>query len=328
MTPLVSIIIPVYNSEKYLREAILSALNQTYKSIELILVDDGSADNSLAIAKTFESEHVKVFHQENKGAGAARNKGLQESSGEYIQYLDADDLLNTNKIESQIRLLKAYPQHLSACATVHFQDGTDPSALLATHDWYAEGTNNPADFLIKLYGGGHIGPDYGGMVTVHSWLSPKSVLDKAGPWNEELSLDDDGEYFCRALLASAGVIYSHDGIAYYRKFAAGYSLSSQKSYKGFASSLKSNQLKTEYLLSHTDDARAKIAMSRVFWDNAFSFYPFYKDLSSEAEKKAISLDPVYQYKPYEKGVKRILSNLFGWKTTRYFQSLRNNKLPG
>ncbi|HZX58320.1 MAG TPA: glycosyltransferase family A protein, partial [Mucilaginibacter sp.] len=103
--PLVSIIIPVYNSEKHLAETISSALEQTWPNKEIIIVDDGSADNSLAIAKSFASENVKVFHQPNKGASAARNKGIQEAKGDYIQFLDADDLLMPNKIAAQVKQL-------------------------------------------------------------------------------------------------------------------------------------------------------------------------------------------------------------------------------
>src|ERR1700748_3370934 len=104
--PLVSIIIPVYNAQKYLAETINSALAQTWPNKEIIIVDDGSTDNSFQIAKNFENDKVRVYYQENRGAGAARNKGLREAKGNYIQFLDADDLISNNKAEEQINLLK------------------------------------------------------------------------------------------------------------------------------------------------------------------------------------------------------------------------------
>ena len=96
--PLVSILIPCYNSEKWLAETLESALAQTWQNKEIIVVDDGSTDSSLEIAKTFESNKVKVLRQDNRGASAARNLGLTNAQGDFIQYLDADDLLSEDKI--------------------------------------------------------------------------------------------------------------------------------------------------------------------------------------------------------------------------------------
>src|SRR5580698_4662849 len=99
MPPLVSIIIPSYNSENHLAETIKSALSQTWVNKEIIIIDDGSTDSSVQIAKGFES-NVKVLVQKNKGASAARNAGLKEAKGDYIQFLDSDDLLSPDKIEA------------------------------------------------------------------------------------------------------------------------------------------------------------------------------------------------------------------------------------
>src|ERR1700761_7775050 len=172
MQPLVSVIIPVFNSERYLAETVSSVLNQTYKNIELILVDDGSEDGSLALAHTFESEHVKIFHQPNNGASSARNKGLAQAKGEYIQYLDADDLLSANKIEQQVIVLQKNPGYICTCPTAYFQDEEDFSNKKPTEHWIKNGAADPVDFLIKLYGGDLIGPEYGGMIALHSWLCP------------------------------------------------------------------------------------------------------------------------------------------------------------
>ena len=92
-TPLISVIIPVYNMEKYLRECLDSVINQTLKDIEIICVDDGSTDNSLEILKEYakKDKRLKVFTQKNKGAGAARNLGLTHATGEYLAFLDGDD---------------------------------------------------------------------------------------------------------------------------------------------------------------------------------------------------------------------------------------------
>ena len=101
--PKVSILIPLYNSEEYIAETIDSCLNQTYDNIEIIIVDDGSTDAGLEIARQYEIkyENIKVKTQKNSGAPVARNKAFALSTGEYIQYIDADDLLHPDKIYLQ-----------------------------------------------------------------------------------------------------------------------------------------------------------------------------------------------------------------------------------
>ncbi len=97
----ISVIMPVYNTEEYLEESINCILNQTFKDIELICVDDGSTDNSLNILKEIAEgeERVSVFHQENKGGGAARNYALTKATGKYLYFMDSDDILKENALQ-------------------------------------------------------------------------------------------------------------------------------------------------------------------------------------------------------------------------------------
>src|SRR5579859_7571422 len=106
MPKLVSILIPAYNAAEYLGATLESALAQTWPSKEIIVVVDGSTDDTLAIAKSFASSQVKVFSQAQSGASAARNKAYRECQGELIQFLDADDLLEPNKIQTQVERLE------------------------------------------------------------------------------------------------------------------------------------------------------------------------------------------------------------------------------
>ncbi len=93
MKPLVSILIPAYNAEQWLGDTLKSALAQTWERKEIVIVDDGSTDGTLALARQFESDVVRVFTQKNQGAAATRNSAFAFSKGDYIQWLDADDLL-------------------------------------------------------------------------------------------------------------------------------------------------------------------------------------------------------------------------------------------
>src|SRR5271154_2710278 len=105
MKPLVSILIPAYNAEAWISDTLRSAIAQTWEPKEIIVVDDGSTDRTLAVARQFESDRLTVVTQKNQGAAATRNNAFLLSKGEYIQYLDADDLMAPDKIARQLDAL-------------------------------------------------------------------------------------------------------------------------------------------------------------------------------------------------------------------------------
>ena len=116
---LVSVIMPVYNAEAYLKEAIDSALRQTYRNIELIIVDDCSKDRSLEIARSYEQRDARVrviAGEENQGVARVRNRGIQEAKGEYIALLDSDDAWREDKLERQVRLLESKGAQIAYCS--------------------------------------------------------------------------------------------------------------------------------------------------------------------------------------------------------------------
>jgi len=101
---LVSIIIPVYNTEKYIKETILSVINQSYQDWELIIIDDGSTDGSAEIIQAIDDKRVKYYYQQNASQAVARNRGIKLAKGEFIAFLDADDLWEPSKLERQLGL--------------------------------------------------------------------------------------------------------------------------------------------------------------------------------------------------------------------------------
>ena len=111
MKPLVSILIPAYNAEEWVGAAIASALGQTWRQKEIIVVDDGSTDETLAVVRQFESNEVRVVTQPNQGAAAARNRAFSLSRGDYIQWLDADDLLSPDKVAHQMQAAEQIGNH-------------------------------------------------------------------------------------------------------------------------------------------------------------------------------------------------------------------------
>lgn len=105
---MISIIVPVYNAERYLRQCIESILEQTYKDFELILIDDGSNDGSYNICKEYESvdDRIRLIHENNKGSAEARNVGLKQAKGDYLMFLDADDWIDRDHIGNLVNLAK------------------------------------------------------------------------------------------------------------------------------------------------------------------------------------------------------------------------------
>lgn len=118
--PLVTIIVPVYNVCAYVGECVESLLNQTYTNLEIILVDDGSTDGSGAVCDEYakEDNRIRVIHQENQGPSAARNAGLDHASGEYVAFVDSDDLVMPVYVAKLYRLLRKYHADIAACAFV------------------------------------------------------------------------------------------------------------------------------------------------------------------------------------------------------------------
>ncbi len=104
MDSLVSVIMPVYNAELFLREAIQSVINQTYVNWELIIINDGSTDQSCAIAESYEDERIHIYSRENQGVSSARNHGIKHMNGEYFCFLDADDTFSTHSLESRLQV--------------------------------------------------------------------------------------------------------------------------------------------------------------------------------------------------------------------------------
>lgn len=114
---MISIIVPVYNIEKYIEKCIRSILNQSFKKIEVILVDDGSTDGSLAICQQYSKldERIKVITKENGGLSSARNEGIKQSTGEYIAFIDGDDFVHPQYIEKLYNTLSSFDADMSVC---------------------------------------------------------------------------------------------------------------------------------------------------------------------------------------------------------------------
>jgi len=315
-SPLVSIIIPVYNSEKYLAETIASAIRQTWENKEIIVIDDGSTDNSLLIAESFANEYIKVFSQPNKGASAARNKGLLEAKGDYIQFLDGDDLLMHNKIELQLNQLSGKPYTLVACPVADFYKHEDILNIsLKNNKPPIEQSTDTLDFLLNLHDAKNKL-----IVPIHAWLTPASLIKKAGPWDETLSVNDDGEFFCRVVLASTGVITVNDTLCYYRKYyGLGASLSGRKDLVSLQSQYQSLLLIHGYLKNKSNNTRIDQVIAQNLTSLLVQTYPAHKQLANIIVHKIKELGGTNFLPILGGSTIEIIKKAFGWKIARRLQ---------
>ncbi|HSG30394.1 MAG TPA: glycosyltransferase [Thermodesulfobacteriota bacterium] len=109
VAPLFTIIIPTFNRKVFIKTAVDSVLNQTYEDFELIIVDDGSVDGTDKLIKEYTDKRIKYFYQENRGVSSARNKGIKESKGEYLSFLDSDDTWVNTKLERTAEYINRFP---------------------------------------------------------------------------------------------------------------------------------------------------------------------------------------------------------------------------
>jgi GT2 family glycosyltransferase len=303
----VSIVIPCYNAARWLAATLESALAQTWPNLEIIVVDDGSKDDSLAIARRFEGEKLRVVAQPNRGASAARNHGLRQARGEFIQFLDADDLLAPDKIAQQMQVLATAPDCLAAGPWGRFDHELADAVFTPETNWR---DSAPIDWLALNFAGQ-------GMMPPAAWLAPRRLTDAAGAWDERLTLNDDGEYFCRVLLASAGVRFCPDARSFYRSNLPG-SLSRQRTEAAWRSALLSQQLCARHLLAREDSPRTRRACADLLQRLAFEMYPDCPELVRQCEAEVRTHGGSKQ-RPGGGTAFRIAARLFGWKPARRWQ---------
>lgn len=210
---LVSIIIPTFNRSHLIGETLDSVIKQTYKNWECIVVDDGSTDYTDELMEFYciEDSRVKYFKRPNtdkKGGNTCRNYGFFLSKGDYIQFLDSDDLLSSNKLRNQImELSQCNKMSIATCKYGYFDSLYSKFTLrekLNTYKNFQSGIQLLAEFgCSKEYFPSHV------------YLISKELIEVAGEWNEDLIINQDGEFFSRILLFAEKILFVNSEV-YYR----------------------------------------------------------------------------------------------------------------
>lgn len=191
MNDLISVIIPVHNRTAMLREAVASALAQTHRPLEIVIVDDGSTDETASAADALAAGHpeITVIHHSNRGPGLSRETGRLRARGAFLQYLDSDDLLLPRKLELQLAALRAHPECGVAYGRTRYRNAAgEEIACTWKNPNQVQETMFPSILLARWW-------------ETATPLYRRSVTDAAGPWTE-LRLEEDWEYDAR--IASLG----------------------------------------------------------------------------------------------------------------------------
>jgi glycosyltransferase involved in cell wall biosynthesis len=304
MEPLVSILVPAYNSQQWVAETIKSALGQTWPKKEIILVDDGSSDRTLHIARQFASKDVQVIAQPNQGASVARNTAFSLCQGDYIQWLDADDLLHPEKVEKQLRALEkgSTRRTLLSGAWGYFIYRQRKARFSPTSLWF---NLTPLEWMVRKMGDNL-------QMQTDNWLVSRELSEAAGPWDPRLWKNNDGEYFCRVIMASDHIRFVPDAKSYYR--AAGFKSVTHicGSTKKLESLFLSMKLHIHYLLSMEDSNRTRLACVNYIRTRVPEFYPYRLDLVEKLKRVISELGGQFE-EPRLSRKYNWIAKSFGWR---------------
>jgi glycosyltransferase involved in cell wall biosynthesis len=306
--PLVSILIPCCNSSRYIGATLASIFTQSWSNVEVIVIDDGSTDGSADEVRRFSRQNLVLIVNSHRGAAASRNEALRRSSGNFIQFLDADDLLSPSKIELQVLRLLDNTMCVASSEWARFYNTPEDAVFVADNLSQDLGV---LDWLARSREAGL------GMMFPALWLVPRAIAIAAGPWNENLSLADDTEYFTRVLLQADRVLFRPGARCYYRSGVPG-SLSGRKSPEAWKSQFSVNELCQQHILKRENSERMRRGFALTWQHLAHASYPYDRALAERALVQARALHPV-NIRPDGGPTFRIVSRLLGWRLARRLQ---------
>tara|TARA_R110000868_G_scaffold9301_5_gene46708 strand:+ start:1858 stop:2943 length:1086 start_codon:yes stop_codon:yes gene_type:complete len=300
-TPLVSICIPLYNASEYIHETLTRILNQTYKNIEVVVVDDYSTDESYTIAKTFESNKIRVLKNKKKGGNAARNFAFQNSKGDYVKFMDADDYCSENMIKAQLeRLLKEGTNQTLVFSKLRvsyldvFYDyprdidkDYEPGIELLVDIWRLKGYNCP-----------------------HCYLLSRQLVEQTGGWNETILKNQDAEFFARVIALADKALSVPNEFAVWRQTGKG--VSTNTSTEAINSVIDTLDIISKLILRYNDTAEMREICGTYIGAYVLGNYSDIKHLLPKVEQLLHSINAKMKF-PNRKLI-RLFTFCFGWKS--------------
>ena len=270
-SPLVSILIPLYNAEEYIGSLLEWCLRQPYKNIEVVVVDDHSTDHSLSIAKRYESDRIHVLTNPSKGAQSARNYAFAHSTGPFVKFHDADDYCSDTIISSQVeRMLKDGDEDAIVFSSLHTIDvyGNEGNERhYNDHDY-----PNPIDYIsdsLRLYS----------FHTPHCFLMNRGTVEKVGGWDEQVMIRQDNIFYTKAAEQASRMLYQENEYGLWRIHC------DQNHMHDLSPEKARNSISTlcdiaNTLLSHRDDAKSRKIAYDYIGQNIYRHFLSYRPILS------------------------------------------------
>lgn len=304
---MVSIIIPCYNAARWLREAIDSCLAQTYRPVEVIVIDDGSTDDSLAIIHSYGEQ---IYHESwpNRGGNHARNRGFALSQGEYIQFLDADDYLLPDKIARQVKLLE--------------ETGADVVYSDWRHEYcHASGTRDLGPVVVSGAHADVLEASLGNWWTANlSLLFRREAVDQSGGWDETVQVGQDHDFLISVALTGADIRYQPGCHSIYRRYGH-VTVSTSNGLRWLESHQQILEKAEQRLVADGRlTANYRRAMAKSYFHVARNFYDIDRQRYRSLMDTVLRLDP--EFLPQESPVYNWACRLMGFEKAEQLASMK------
>lgn len=293
---------PAFNAEATIRESIASVLSQTHRELELVVVDDGSTDRTRQVVEEIKDSRVRLIGLAPNGVSAARNAGVESSSGAYLKYLDSDDLINEGAIEAQLAVLSRCSERtLCTSAWGRFYGSPTDTKYIESRDWQ---DLDPISFLELSLGGG-------GTMPVMTWFLHRALHDRAGAWPVGAQLFEDTEYGTRLALSADKVRFCRGAVGFYRTRSTG-SLSKSRDLTVYAHGMSCVDRICAAVLEFQDDQRTRAMLANLYRRYTIQVMGISAELVSRSEARVEELGGS-KLEPGGGSIFRLLQLLLGWK---------------
>jgi glycosyltransferase involved in cell wall biosynthesis len=316
---LVSVCIPCHNSERFIGAAIESVLAQTYKHLEIIVVNDGSTDKSVEVISRYLGNGVRIIDANCGNASKARNIAFQNSRGDYIKFFDSDDLISPRMIEHQYARIRASTDCVSFSGWGRFYR-SDISDFKPNYEPIWRDMDS-REWLVEAWMNARP------MMQPGQFLIPRDLVLNYGGWNESLTLTDDFEFFARILSNAEQLLFSDGCFLLYRSGISG-SLSRRSNRASVVSAMESILGGTDHLLKVHLTEKSKLACCNMLQQFVYMYYPRFRDLTKIVESRIDELGGS-NLNPSGSPKFEACCRVVGWRLSRWIQSVfdehRNNK---
>jgi glycosyltransferase involved in cell wall biosynthesis len=330
--PKVSVVIPTYNRAAKVRATIESVLAQTMTDLEVIVVDDGSSDGTGKILEETFGDRIRYYAQANKGASVARNKGVEEARGEWIAFLDSDDLWEREKLEWQFKALEQFAPQCCGCYTdVRFLNHTETRTMfqMAEENYRHEGTMGVNTDVLRLL----VRPGGAGMVVcLSSFLARADVARVTGGFDPKLLFSQDSEFLFRLAMLTGFCYVNRPLVRFDRSPAEIHHVGVSSEWNKFEFWLRDSQLRLEGLMRLSEGlpktvrkvVRERLSGVHSGWTNLYletGEYGRARDAASRAAQLNLTLNVAVKW------LLTWMSPRMALRTVRYHQERGKDSVP-